>query len=292
MKSIHDCYTLNNGVQIPCVAFGTYKAAADESTKVIRLAIEAGYRYFDTASFYGTEKYLGEAIRESGIPRSEFFITSKVWKTEMGYEETKEAFARTLDNLGTDYLDQYLIHWPLPTPDYAEWKQLDVDTWKALEEFYKAGKVRSIGLSNFLPHHIENLLEHCEIAPMVDQLEYHPGYAQEAAVQYCKEHDILVQAWSPIGRGRMFGDPLFLELTEKYQVSPAKLCLRFAVQNGVIPLPKSSTADRMKENQDLFSFEISKEDMYRLRTMPQSGWSGEHPDRARVYEGIEKEIRN
>ena len=277
MKSIHDCYTLNNGVQIPCVAFGTYKAAADESTKVIRLAIEAGYRYFDTASFYGTEKYLGEAIRESGIPRSEFFITSKVWKTEMGYEETKEAFARTLDNLGTDYLDQYLIHWPLPTPDYAEWKQLDV---------------RSIGLSNFLPHHIENLLEHCEIAPMVDQLEYHPGYAQEAAVQYCKEHDILVQAWSPIGRGRMFGDPLFLELTEKYQVSPAKLCLRFAVQNGVIPLPKSSTAERMKENQDLFSFEISKEDMYRLRTMPQSGWSGEHPDRARVYEGIEKEIRN
>ena len=158
MKSIHDCYTLNNGVQIPCVAFGTYKAAADESTKVIRLAIEAGYRYFDTASFYGTEKYLGEAIRESGIPRSEFFITSKVWKTEMGYEETKEAFARTLDNLGTDYLDQYLIHWPLPTPDYAEWKQLDVDTWKALEEFYKAGKVRSIGLSNFLPHHIENIL--------------------------------------------------------------------------------------------------------------------------------------
>ena len=117
---------------------------------------------------------------------------------------------------------------------------------------------------------------------MVDQLEYHPGYAQEAAVQYCKEHDILVQAWSPIGRGRMFGDPLFVELTEKYQVSPAQLCLRFAVQNGVIPLPKSSTMERMKENQDIFSFEISEEDMYRLRTMPQAGWSGEHPDRVRV----------
>ncbi len=153
---------------------------------MIRLAIEAGYRYFDTASFYGTEKYLGEAIRESGIPRSEFFITSKVWKTEMGYEETKEAFARTLDNLGTDYLDQYLIHWPLPTPDYAEWKQLDVDTWKALEEFYKAGKVRSIGLSNFLPHHIENLLEHCEIAPMVDQLEYHPDMRRKQQCSIAK----------------------------------------------------------------------------------------------------------
>lgn len=282
MKNFCDCYTLRNGVQIPCVAFGTYKASADESAKVIRLAIEAGYRYFDTASFYGTEKYLGEAIRESKILRSEFFITSKVWKTEMGYKEVKEAFSRTLEQLGTDYLDQYLIHWPLPTPDFTEWKQLDIDTWKAMEELYKEGKIRSIGLSNFLPHHIENILEHCEIPPMVDQLEYHPGYAQEAAVQYCKEHDILVQAWSPIGRGRMFGDPLFVELTEKYQVSPAQLCLRFAVQNGVIPLPKSSTMERMKENQDIFSFEISEEDMYRLRTMPQAGWSGEHPDRVRV----------
>lgn len=282
MKKFCDCYTLCNGVQIPCVAFGTYKASADESAKVIRLAIEAGYRYFDTASFYGTEKYLGEAIRESKILRSEFFITSKAWKTEMGYKEVKEAFSRTLEQLGTDYLDQYLIHWPLPTPDFTEWKQLDIDTWKAMEELYKEGKIRSIGLSNFLPHHIENILEHCEIPPMVDQLEYHPGYAQEAAVQYCKEHDILVQAWSPIGRGRMFGDPLFVELTEKYQVSPAQLCLRFAVQNGVIPLPKSSTMERMKENQDIFSFEISEEDMYRLRTMPQAGWSGEHPDRVRV----------
>lgn len=283
MKSIYDSYTLSNGVQIPCVAYGTYKAAADESSSVIRLAIEAGYRYFDTASFYGTEKYLGEAIRDSGIPREEFFIASKVWKTEMGYEETKAAFARTLENLGTDYLDLYLIHWPLPTPDYEDWKQLDIETWRAMEELYKEGKIRAIGLSNFLPHHIENILEHCEIAPMVDQLEYHPGYVQEVAVQYCKEHHIQVQGWSPIGRGRMFNDPLFLELTEKYDVSPAQLCLRFAVQNGVIPLPKSSTMERMKQNQDLFSFEISKEDMYRLRTMPQAGWSGEHPDRERIH---------
>lgn len=283
MKSIYDCYTLSNGVQIPCLGYGTYKVAADESAAVIRLAIEAGYRYFDTASFYGTEKYLKEAIQESGISREEFFITSKVWKTEMGYEETKAAFARTLENLGIDYLDLYLIHWPLPTPDYKEWKSLDTETWRAMEELYKEGKIRAIGLSNFLPHHIENLLENCEIVPMVDQLEYHPGYAQEAAVQYCKEHDILVQAWSPIGRGRMFGDPLFTELTKKYQVSPAQLCLKFAIQNGVIPLPKSSTMERMKQNQDLFDFEISKEDMYRLRTMPQAGWSGEHPDRERVY---------
>lgn len=288
MRRINDCYTLNNGVKIPCVAYGTYKAAADESSAVIRMAIEAGYRYFDTASYYGTEKYLGEAIRDSGVAREDFFIASKVWKTEMGYEETKAAFERTRKNLGTDYLDLYLIHWPLPTPDYKEWKALDLETWRALEELYGQGKIRAIGLSNFLPHHIENILQHCEVVPAVDQLEYHPGYAQEAAVQYCKEHHILVQGWSPIGRGRMFDDALFLELTEKYQVSPAQLCLRFAVQNGVIPLPKSSTMERMKENQDLFSFTISEEDMYRLRTMPQAGWSGEHPDRERVYEGIRK----
>lgn len=283
MKSIYDCYTLSNDVQIPCLGYGTYKAAADESAAVICLAIEAGYRYFDTASFYGTEKYLGEAVQKSGIPREEFFLASKVWKTEMGYGETKAAFARTLENLGTDYLDLYLIHWPLPTPDYKEWKTLDLETWRALEELYKEGKVRAIGLSNFLPHHIENILANCEIVPMVNQLEYHPGYTQEAAVQYCKEHNIRVQGWSPIGRGRMFKDQLFLELTEKYQISPAQLCLKFAIQNGVIPLPKSSTMERMKQNQDLFSFEISEEDMYRLRTMPQTGWSGEHPERERVY---------
>lgn len=285
MKSIYDCYTLSNGVQIPCLGYGTgaSKDTAAERAEVLCLAIEAGYRYFDTASFYGTEKYLGEAIKKSGIPREEFFITSKAWRTEMGYEETKAAFARTLKNLGTDYLDLYLMHWPLPTPDYKEWKTLDIETWRAMEELYKEGKIRAIGVSNFLPHHIENLLKNCEIAPMVDQLEYHPGYAQEVTVQYCKEHNIRVQGWSPIGRGRMFKDQLFLELTEKYQISPAQLCLKFAIQNGVIPLPKSSTMERMKQNQDLFSFEISEEDMYRLRTMPQTGWSGEHPERERVY---------
>lgn len=283
MNTIYDCYTLRNGVEIPCVAYGTYKAAADESSRVIQTAIEAGYRYFDTASFYGTEQYLGDAIQKSGVPRKEYFLASKVWKDEMGYERTKAAFAQSLKRLQTDYLDLYMIHWPLPTPGYMDWKKLDVDTWRALEELYQSKKVRAIGLSNFLPHHIENILQNCDIEPMTNQLEYHPGYAQEAAVQYCKEHNIRVQGWSPLGRGRMFGDPLFSELTEKYRISPAQLCLRFAVQNGVIPLPKSSTMERMKENQDLFSFEISEEDMYRLRTMPQAGWSGEHPDRERMY---------
>ncbi|NLL80317.1 MAG: aldo/keto reductase [Clostridiales bacterium] len=282
MKSIYDCYTLNNGVKIPCVAYGTYKAADGKSADIIRMAIEAGYRYFDTASFYGTESYLAEAIQESKIAREDFFIASKVWKAEMGYEETKQAFERTLDNLHTDYLDLYLIHWPLPSVDYKEWQQLDLDTWRAMEELYEAGRIRAIGLSNFLPHHIENILQNGKIKPMVDQLEFHPGYLQKEAVAYCREHGILVQAWSPIGRARVLQDALIVELSEKYQVSPAQLCLRFAVQQGVIPLPKSSSLERMKENQDIFSFEISKEDMKKIEAMPQTGWSGEHPDRERV----------
>lgn len=275
-------YILNNGVEIPAVAFGTYKAADGKSADVIRTAIEAGYRYFDTASFYGTETYLAEAVRESGISRDEIFIASKLWKTEMGYDNVKKAFGRTLENLETDYLDLYLIHWPLPEPGYKEWKQLDKETWRAMEELYQEGKIRAIGLSNFLPHHIENILEDCTVRPAVDQIEYHPGYSQEAAVQYCKERDILVQAWSPIGRQRVLTEPLVQELAEKYGVSPARICLKFAVQRGIIPLPKSSSMERMKENLDLYSFELEQEDIWRLATMPQAGWSGEHPDWERV----------
>lgn len=275
-------YILNNGVEIPAIAFGTYKAADGKSADVIRAAIEAGYRYFDTASFYGTETYLAQAVRESGISRDEIFIASKLWKTEMGYENVKYAFERSLDKLNTDYLDLYLIHWPLPDPEYKDWKQLDKETWRAMEELYQAGKVRAIGLSNFLPHHIDNILEDCTVRPAVDQIEYHPGYSQEAAVQYCKERNILVQAWSPIGRQRVLEEPLVLELAGKYAVSPAQICLKFAVQRGIIPLPKSSSVERMKENLDLYSFEMEREDIWRLATMPQTGWSGEHPDRERV----------
>ena len=152
-----------------------------------------------------------------------------------------------------------------------------------MEDLYQEGKIRAVGLSNFLPHHIEKLLARCRIRPMVDQLEFHPGYSQEAAVQYCQDQGIQVQAWSPIGRTRMFSDSLIRELSQNYQVSPAQICLRYAVQKQIIPLPKSSTKDRMLENQNLFSFTLSQEDMYRLDTMPQTGWSGEHPDRERVY---------
>ncbi|MEF9942102.1 MAG: aldo/keto reductase [Lachnospiraceae bacterium] len=282
MNSIYDCYTLSNGVQIPCIGYGTYKAADGKDIKILKTAIEAGYRYFDTASFYGTEKYLGQAIKESGIDRREFFITSKAWKDQMGYEEALCAFQESLEMLQTDYLDMYLVHWPKPEPDTKNWESLDIETWKALEKLYAEQKVRAIGVSNFLPHHIENLLLNCQVKPMTNQLEFHPGYTQEVAVAYCKKQGILVQAWSPIGRSNMLKDPLILELGTKYHVSAAQICLRYEIQKGVIPLPKTSSMERMKQNQDLFSFEISQLDMYRLDTMPPTSWLGEHPDRERI----------
>lgn len=275
-------FTLINGVQLPAGAFGTYKAADGKSADVISLAIGAGYRYFDTASFYGTEEYLAEAIGRSGIPRNEFFITSKLWKEEMGYKNAKEAFERSLQRLKTDYLDLYLIHWPKPSPDCENWKKLDIETWKALEKLYHEKRVRAIGVSNFLPHHIENLLESCEVVPAVDQLEFHPGYTQEAAVRYCQEHDILVQAWSPLGRRRVMDDELIRALAERHHVTQAQICLRYAFQKGIIPIPKASSEERMKNNQDIFGFELTKTEMQKLDTMPPVGWSGEHPDRERV----------
>jgi len=281
MKNSNDCYTLNNGVQIPCIGFGTYKATTGNSADIIATAIEAGYRFFDTASFYETESYLAEAIKRSGLPREDFFITSKVWKSEMGYQETLEAFERTLKNLNTNYLDLYLIHWPRPTLD-KEWKDVCIATWKAMEELYKAGKVHAIGLSNFLPHHLDVILQNCTVKPMVNQLEMNPGYTQEAAVNYSQANDILVQAWSPLGRQRVLQAKLLVELAEKYQVSPARICLRYELQKGINPIPKASAMERMKDNMNVFNFTISPEDMHKLNTLPQIGWSGEHPDFERV----------
>lgn len=283
VRNINDCYTLANGVKIPCVAYGTFFETEVGNSDIFEMAIDTGYRYFDTASAYGTENYLAEAMEKSGIRREEFFLASKLRRDCMGYEETKKEFERSLKRLHTDYLDLYLIHWPLPTPDYKEWKTLDLACWRAMEELYREGRVRAVGVSNFMPYHIENILKNCDVPPMVNQIEFHPGYSQEITLQYCRKHNILVQAWSPIGRRKMLEEPLILKLAEKYKVSAAQISLRYCIQRGVIPLPKSSSYERMKQNQDLFAFEISEEDMYRLETLPQIGWSGQHPERERIY---------
>ena len=278
MNSIYDCYTMNNGMKIPCMGFGTYKAAEGNDATVIKTAIEAGYRYFDTASLYYTEEALGQAIKESGIPREEFFIVSKMWTDQLGYDKVKIALEESLTKLQMDYLDIYLIHWPRASENYNEWKSVCTDTWKAMEALQKEGKIKALGLSNFLPHHMKHILDNCEIKPVVNQLELHPGYMQYATLKYCEDHDILVQAWSPLGRFRMADNPLLIQMTEKYNVSFAQLCLRFLIQLGIIPLPKASSMERMKQNMDVFGFEIEEEDMYRILTMPECGWSGEYPD--------------
>ena len=215
-------FQLQNGVLLPAIGFGTYKATDGNGKQAISDALETGYRYLDTASFYGNEGEIGEAVKESGIPREELFLASKVWKTEMGYEETKAAFAKTRERLQTDYLDLYLIHWPKKTPEDKNWKVCLKETWHAMEELYEEGRIRAIGVSNFLPHHLEVILEDARIKPMVNQLELHVGYLQMAAVNYCREHDILVQAWSPLGRRRVLEEPVVVSFAEKYQVTPAQ----------------------------------------------------------------------
>ena len=271
-------FVLYNGVEIPAMGFGCY--ALDHPEQDILEAIRAGYRHFDTASFYQTEEALGRAIRESGVPREEFFLTTKLWRTEM--DDPRAAFERSRRALGTDYLDLYLIHWPRPDLEREDWKELDVRVWACLEELYQQGKVRAIGTSNFLPHHLNNLAAHGGLRPMVDQLEFHPGYAQAAAVQYCQDHHIQVEAWSPLGRRRILEDPQLREMAAGHQATVPQICLSFALQSGVLPLPKSSNPERMREDLAAQQISLTEEELWQLRTMPQVGWSGEHPDRERV----------
>lgn len=270
-------FTLSNGVEIPAVGYGTY-LTSEKDDGTVAAALAAGYRHFDTASFYDTEQALGDALKAAGVPREELFLTSKLWKDEMGYENALAAFERSLQKLGSDYLDLYLIHWPRTDDLTAEWRQLDRDTWRALEELYRAGRVRAIGVSNFLPHHLRNLMETAEIAPMVNQIEFHPGYPQTWNVEFCKAHGILPEAWSPLGRTRVLQDERLAGIAAKYGKTVAQLCVRFALQCGVVPLPKSSSPARMHANLDVFDFVISDEDMDRILTLPQFGWSGLHPD--------------
>lgn len=274
-------FKLNNGLCLPPAAYGTYKAA-ENGHKAVLDAIKTGYRYFDTASFYGTEEYIADAIAESGIARENFQICTKLWKSEMGYNKAIAAFQASLKRLGTDYIDLYLIHWPLPEPGYDNWRELDIETWRALEYLYRQGFVKAIGVSNFLPHHLQNIMDNCDITPAIDQIEFHPGHTQEATVAYCRESGILVQAWSPLGRTRVLGDELICGLAEKYGCSPAQICIKYALQRGVMPIVKTTDAERMRQNMDLDAFTLSDEDMVRISSMPPCGWSGEHPDRKRV----------
>lgn len=267
-------FVLENGTELPFLGFGTY-LVKDE--RIILDALENGYRHIDTARRYENEKIIGNALKNSAISRRELFLTSKVWKTDLGYDSTLRSFESSAEDLGVQYLDLFLVHWPQSAPN-ADWKPALTETWKAMERLYEEGAVRAIGVCNHLPHHLMHLLRYANVRPMVNQIEFHPGYAQPATTQFCLTQGIQVEGWSPLGRARMLDDPLILEMAEKYGKTPAQICLRFCLQSNVLPLPKSSAPERMRQNLDIFDFDMSMEDISRLTTMQETGWSGIHPE--------------
>ena len=255
-------YTLANGVQIPAVGLGTWQTPDDETGyQAVLSALQLGYRHIDTAQGYRNEDIVGKAFRNSGISREEVFITSKLDNPNHGYANTMRSFEETLQKLGTDYVDLFLIHWPNPLQYRSTWQQTNAETWKAFEELYYAGKIRAIGLSNFRQHHIDELLKTAEITPMVNQIRLCPGDTQDELVQYCRERNILLEAYSPLGTGQIFKVLEMQALAEKYHKSIAQICIRWSLQNGFLPLPKSVTTERIRENMDVFSFELSDEDI-------------------------------
>ena len=275
---IKEYYELKDGTKVPKIGFGCYKPRKQNYVEIIKMAIDAGYRYFDTASLYETERDLAKALKESGIHREEVQIASKAWHDELGYEETKMAFQRTLERLETEYVDFYMLHWPKASENDPDWKMKDKGAWKALTELKKAGKIRHIGTSNFLPHHLENLAEVTECEPEINQLELHIGYSQELARAYCQKKGILVQAWGPLGRGRMNDNQIIRDMAAKYDKTFSQIAIRFLLQKGIMPIPKASTKEHMLDNANVFDFELSREDIWMLSCMPQETWQGEHPD--------------
>ncbi len=262
MKSLTDCYELSNGVEIPCIGFGTWQTPnGDVAVSSVLSALQAGYRHIDTAQGYGNEESVGVAVKKSGIARKEIFITSKLNNSEHGYQKTLDAFEETMKKLDMDYIDLFLIHWPNPIAFRDNWQEANAGTWKAFEELYNAGRIRSIGISNFHPHHIEELMKTATIAPMVNQIRLCPGDTQDEVVDYCRSRNILLEAYSPLGVGKIFDVPEMQTLAEKYGKSIAQICLRWSLQRGYLPLPKSVTPARIKENVEVFDFELSADDV-------------------------------
>ena len=244
---------LSNGVKMPSIGFGTYKSGNDKETaKIIKYALKIGYRQIDTASFYGNEVGIGNGIKESGINREDIFLVTKLWNDDHGYDKTIEAFNKSLERLQVDYIDLYLVHWP---------NKLNSETWKAFEYLYKTGKVKSIGVCNFKIGHLEELKKTAQIMPMVNQIEIHPQSSKNDMLSYCEENNIQLVAWSPIMRGKLFSNELMIGLAEKYKKTIAQIILRWHMQRGVIPIPKSSNEERIKENLSIFDFELSNDDM-------------------------------
>lgn len=262
MNSQKDMIQLANGVEMPCLGFGTWQTPDGETAiRSVRCAIDAGYTHIDTAQAYGNEESVGKAIRLSGVPRKDLFITTKLWNTNHTYALTMSSFEESMNKLGLDYLDLFLIHWPNPLPFRDRWQEANAESWRAMEELVEAGRIRAIGISNFFPRHIEALLQTARIAPHVNQMRLCPGDPQEEVVAYCREHRMVLEAYSPLGTGRIFNVPEMQALSVKYGRSIAQICIRWSLQMGFVPLPKSVTPSRIQENLRVFDFELSDEDV-------------------------------
>ena len=262
---------LNNGYEMPYFGLGVYKSKdGDEVKNAIHFALKAGYRHIDTASFYKNEEGVGEAIKESDIPREEIFVTSKVWNDDQGYEGTLKAIDESLAKLQMDYLDLYLIHWPVP--------DTLTDTWRAMEEIYRSGKAKAIGLCNCVEHQMDKIIENGTIKPMLLQNEFHPKLVQQNMLDYCAERNIQYEGWSPLMRGQILDNEILKNIAEKYQKSTAQVVLRWDLQKGVITIPKSVHENRIKQNADIFDFELTKDEVQRIDALDNNERTGAHPD--------------
>jgi diketogulonate reductase-like aldo/keto reductase len=265
VSSLRDVYELSQGVQIPCIGFGTWQSAdGDECYAAVSAALHAGYRHIDTATAYGNEESVGRAIadflQEGTVTRSELFITTKLWNEDHGYDATVAAINRSLAALQLSYLDLYLIHWPNPLKFRSNWQQANAESWKAMEEAVKAGKIRAIGVSNFCERHIEALMKTAQLAPVVNQIKLCPGQTQDELVAYSRAHGMLLEAYSPLGTGAIFSNREMQMLAKKYNHTIAQICIRWSLQQGYLPLPKSVTPARIQENVQVFDFTLEQKD--------------------------------
>ncbi|MGY0214677.1 aldo/keto reductase [Bacillus cereus] len=275
MKNLQSKTVLNNGVEMPWFGLGVFKVEdGPELVEAVKSAIKAGYRSIDTAAIYGNEKAVGEGIRagikEAGVSREDLFITSKVWNSDQGYETTLAAYEESLKKLELDYLDLYLVHWPVE----GKYK----DTWRALETLYNEKRVRAIGVSNFQIHHLQDVMKDAEIKPMINQVEYHPRLTQKELQAFCKEQGIQMEAWSPLMQGQLLDNEKLQEIAEKHGKTTAQVILRWDLQNGVITIPKSTKEHRIIANADIFNFELTKEDMEKIDALNQNHRVGPDPD--------------
>ena len=283
--SLSDTFTLSNGVKIPCVGFGTYKTPdGDVCVTGVLTALEAGYRHIDTAEFYFNEEGVGKALAETSLPREDIFVTTKVWNTHQGFDATLRAFDLSMQKLGLNTLDLYLVHWPI-TKDFKEdYPARFIDTWRALERLYEEGRVRAIGVCNCLKTHLNVLFDACKVPPMVNQIEYHFGFTdrdQMEAVAFSQANGIVVEGWAPLCRGNAFGHPVLAAVAQKHGKTEAQVLVRFCLEHGVLPLPKSAMPSRIIENADVFSFSLDAEDLAALDAVSSIGRLGPHPDEAR-----------